>query len=178
MFLSTTKGWIGTIFRGDKLHMLWKNGKTFSVKWCENMWITALLSRSKKRTSPESKSRRILTLWVLAVKGRGVYASEGDRAHSFWSSYPIPQAPLGKKLGSFLCTDSTVTPSIQKVQFPTSTSQQCSPDEKPSEPSTHKLLNRSGVSKTGGLVISVWSSLSSSSLSLTLVRSGDRMSCE
>lgn len=177
MFLSTTKGWRGMIFRGDRLHMLWKNGKTFSVKWCENMWITASLVGSKNHTSPESISRRILTMWGFAVKGRGVYASEGDRAHSFWSSYPIHQPPLGKTLGSFLCTDSVITPSIQKVPFPTSTSQQCSPEEKPSEPRTHKLLNLSGVSKTGGLGMSVWSSLSSS-LSLTLVRSGERMSCE
>lgn len=165
------------IFRGKRLHMLWKNGKTFSVKWCENMWITALLAGSKNHTSPESMSRRILTIWGLVVKGRGVYASEGDRAHSFWSSYPIPQAPLGKTLNSFLCTDSVVTPSIQNVLLPTSTSQQCSPEEKPSEPSTHKLLNLSGVSKTGSLGMSLWSSWSSS-LSLTLVRSRDRISCE
>ncbi len=123
-----------------------------------------LVRGSEKDTFPLSQSSWTLTRCSFSLTVKRVEGWSGDCESYSLSMYPTHQTLVLKKTNPFLWFDAVVIPRIQFVLSPTSTSQQCVPELKPSEPRTHGYLsNLSGLSGTS------WSTL----LYDTLVRSAE-----
>ncbi len=128
------------------MQTLYRNGKTVSVKVVVNEHRQMLVRGSEKDTFPLSQSSWTLTRCSCSLTVKRVKGCSGDCELYLLSLYSTHQTLVLKKTSPFLWFDAVVIPTLQYVLSPTSTSQQCAPELKPSEPRTHEyLLNLSGL---------------------------------
>ncbi len=123
-----------------------------------------LVRGSEKDTFPLSQSSWTLTRCSCSLTVKRVKGLSGDFELYLLFMYRTRQTLVLKKTSPFLWFDAVVIPIIQRVLSPTSTSQQCAPELKPSEPRTHRY-----PSNLSGLRGRFWPT----SLNDTLVRSAE-----
>ncbi len=146
------------------MQTLYRNGKTVSVKVVVNEHRQMLVRESEKDTFPLSQSSWTLTHCSCSLTVKWVKGCSGDCELYLLFIYRTRQTLVLKKTSPFLWFDAVVIPRIQFVLSPTSTSQQCAPELKPSEPRTHAYM-----SNLSGLRGRFWTT----SLNDTLVRSAE-----
>ncbi len=100
-----------------------------------------LVRGSEKDTFPLSQSSWTLTRCSFSLTVKWVKGWSGDRELYLLFLYCTHQTLVLKKTSPFLWFDAVVIPALQYVLSPTSTSQQCVPELKPSEPRTHAYLS-------------------------------------
>ncbi len=149
------------------MQRLYKNGKIVSVKVVVNEHRQMLVRGSEKDTFPLSQSSWTLTRCSFSLTVKRVKGWSGDREPYSLFMYRTHQTLVLKKTSPFLWFDAVVIPALQHVLSPTSTSQQCVPELKPSEPRTHGYS-----SNLSGLSGRFWRT----SLYDTLVRSAETVS--
>ncbi len=149
------------------MQWLYKNGKIVSVKVVVNEHRQMLVRGSEKDTFPLSQSSWTLTRCSFSLTVKRVKGWSGDCELYLLFMYPTHQTLVLKKTNPFLWFDAVVIPRNQSVLSPTSTSQQCVPELKPSEPRTH-----GHQSNLSGLRGRFWYT----SLNDTLVRSAETVS--
>ncbi|KAL7884139.1 hypothetical protein AOLI_G00069090 [Acnodon oligacanthus] len=88
---------------------------------------------SENESFPLSQSSCTLIFWRFWATERGVPGCGDEPAAYCPFRYHNDQTPLLEKISPFLSADSVITPNIQSLSS-TSTSQQCIPELKPSEP--------------------------------------------